>query len=182
MRAVLSKAAYDEIAEKGHSEFRTAAVFARAGVSKGGMQHYFPTKDALILAAVEYAFHHASLTSAGFLQRPAISASDVVMHLLDDLEDYFFNNRFLVSLDITLHAAKSEVLAAEIRSRIFAARMPVYRHWAERLTQFGYPTENAQFMVDTATALVAGSAIRKLWTTVDPAAKQKWLKMVLDLK
>lgn len=182
MRALLAKAAYDEIAEKGHSNFRTAPVFARAGVSKGGMQHYFPTKDALILAAVEYAFHQANLTSAQFLQRPATDAQDVVMHLLDDLDEYFGDNRFMVSLDITLHAAKSETLAAEIRRRIYEARMPVYRSWAERLTEFGYPRERAQFVVETATALISGSAIRKLWTSVDPDIKQQWVAMILGLK
>ncbi|MFM6830330.1 MAG: TetR/AcrR family transcriptional regulator [Novosphingobium sp.] len=182
MRARLAKAAYDEIAEKGHSDFRTAPVFARAGVSKGGMQHYFPTKDALILAAVEYAFDQARAASDEYLRRPAESTEAVVMHLLDDLEEYFGHNRFIVSLDITLHAAKSETLAAEIRHRISEARMPVYRKWAERLTEVGYPDDSAQFVVETATALVSGSAIRKLWTTADPGIKQKWAAMILGLK
>lgn len=180
MRALLAKAAYDEIAEKGHSSFRTAPVFARAGVSKGGMQHYFPTKNSLTLAAVEYAFDQANLMSAEFMQRPVQSARDVLNNLLDDLEEYFGHNRFLVSLDITLHAAKSETLASEIRRRISDARTPIYRRWAERFEQFGYSAVNARFLVETATLLASGAAIRKLWTPLDPAIKQKWITMILE--
>jgi AcrR family transcriptional regulator len=182
MRAALAKAAYDEIAEKGHSEFRTAPVFARAGVSKGAMQHYFPSKDALTLAAVEYSFGLSSEASHKLLRTAATDSEAVIRLLFEDLAGYFGDNRFWVSLDITLHAAKSAHLAAGIRDRIYRARQPLYRQWADRLIAAGWSEANATMAVTTATALVSGGAIRNLWTELDEGLQAIWIGLVRSIE
>lgn len=53
-REVLIKAGYAEILEHGLSNLTIDAVVARAGSSKGGALYYFPTKDDLLYAVLEW--------------------------------------------------------------------------------------------------------------------------------
>ncbi len=50
----LIRAGYAEIVDKGVGALTLDAVVARAATSKGGALHYFPTKDALITAVLEW--------------------------------------------------------------------------------------------------------------------------------
>ena len=52
-RATIIASALEEFGEKGFSDGTTAAIAARAGVSKGLVFNYFPTKEALLEALVE---------------------------------------------------------------------------------------------------------------------------------
>lgn len=178
MRSALARAAFEEIAEKGHSDFRTAPVHLRAGVSKGAMQHYFPTKDTLTIAAVEYALTEASSSSSDLLERPAHCIRDIVVLLLEDLVAFFNDSRFMVALDITLHAAKNRNLTIEIRKITEQSRQSVYDRWAARLETVGVSTPKAHFAVRTAAALVAGAAMRKLWTADPPDLLDNWTDMI----
>jgi AcrR family transcriptional regulator len=54
MRARLLEATVQCLVEHGWSGTSTTLVSQRAGVSRGAQLHHFPTKDALVLAAVEY--------------------------------------------------------------------------------------------------------------------------------
>ncbi|HKN00613.1 MAG TPA: TetR/AcrR family transcriptional regulator [Candidatus Binataceae bacterium] len=42
--------------ERGYSGTTTVEIAARAGVSRGGQLHHFPTKDELVVKALEYVF------------------------------------------------------------------------------------------------------------------------------
>jgi len=54
MRQRLLDAAVECLVELGWSGTSTTMVSQRAGVSRGAQLHHFPTKDALVLAAVEH--------------------------------------------------------------------------------------------------------------------------------
>jgi AcrR family transcriptional regulator len=54
MRQRLIDATIDCLVERGWSGTSTTLVSRRAGVSRGAQLHHFPTKDALVLAAVEH--------------------------------------------------------------------------------------------------------------------------------
>ena len=49
------EAALEEFAERGYAGARMAAVAARAGIAKGLIYHYFPSKSALFLATIRAA-------------------------------------------------------------------------------------------------------------------------------
>lgn len=53
-REALIKAAYAEILDHGVAALTIDAVIARAGTSKGGALHYFPTKDELLYAVLQW--------------------------------------------------------------------------------------------------------------------------------
>lgn len=54
MRARLLEATVDCLVEVGFARTSTTLVSQRAGVSRGAQLHHFPTKNALVLAAVEH--------------------------------------------------------------------------------------------------------------------------------
>ena len=54
MRQRLLEATVELLVERGWSGTSTTLVSKRAGVSRGAQLHHFPTKDALVLAAVEH--------------------------------------------------------------------------------------------------------------------------------
>ena len=53
-RAAIAKAAYEVVMEVGHVQLTTAAVAARAGMLERTMLYHFPTRDHLLVAAIEY--------------------------------------------------------------------------------------------------------------------------------
>jgi AcrR family transcriptional regulator len=71
MRQRLLDATVECLVESGWSGTSTTLVSQRAGVSRGAQLHHFPTKDALVLAAVE----HLSAARRSRSSAPARSAS-----------------------------------------------------------------------------------------------------------
>lgn len=53
MRARLLEATLEIIAEEGWANASTQKICKRAGVSRGAQTHHFPTKDSLLIAAVQ---------------------------------------------------------------------------------------------------------------------------------
>ena len=167
MRARLAKAAYEVIAERGHSAFRTAAVAERAGVSQGAQAHHFSNKDALTLAAIEYAFAIASQRSADIAQRGVGAGEDPITLLIEDFRLFFMGGEFWVALDITLDGSKDEELAAAIRPIVARYRRPVYDQWVAILTSSGWSQDQATAIVRMTAALISGFGMRTLWEDVD---------------
>ena len=52
-RAEIVRAALEVIAERGYRGASLAAVAERVGLTQQGLLHYFPTKDALLVAVLE---------------------------------------------------------------------------------------------------------------------------------
>ena len=180
MRTRLSRAAYEVIAERGHSAFRTAAVAARAGVSQGALLHHFETKDAVTLAAIEYALDVAGAASQTRLAH-APAADAVLKAMLEDFRAFFLGDRFWVALDITMDASKNAALAPKIRRLVAKRRQPVYGAWVAALTRCGWTQEKAADVVRMTAALVSGFAIRSLWakeSSRDESLDRRWFEFV----
>lgn len=167
MRARLAKAAYEVIAEGGHSRFRTAAVAERAGVSQGAQTHHFPNKDALTLAAIEYAFAAASNRTAAMVERGLAEGEDAIRLMIEDFKLFFMGDEFWVALDITIDESKHAELATAIRPIVNRYRRPVYDRWTEILARDGWSREDAVTMVRMTAALMAGFGMRTLWEDVE---------------
>jgi AcrR family transcriptional regulator len=163
MRARLAKAAYDVIAERGHSAFRTAAVLVHAGVSQGAMLYHFPTKESLTLAAIDYALTLDRDASLAMIDRAGDKPDVVLRAMAADFASFFLGNRFWVALDITMDAAKDAAVAPAIREIVGNARRPIYDLWAAALTRCGWDQARAASTVTATAALISGYAIRTLW-------------------
>lgn len=167
MRARLSRAAYEVIAMRGHSSFRTAAIAEHAGVSEGALLHHFPNKAAVTVAAVEFALGEASRRS---LKRIASMSDDtevILTAMFEDFTQFFYGDNFWVALDISMDAQKASPAANDIRTVVTALRAPIYAAWETKLLEAGFASDKAVLAVRAASALVSGLAMRKLWTTDD---------------
>ena len=181
MRERLARAAFEVIAERGHSAYRTAAVAERAGVSQGAQVHHFATKDGLTLAAVEHAFAHASAATERIIVEGLAAGDDVLDLMLGDFRLYFFNDDFWVSLDITINASKTAALREGIREIVPRYRLAVYRRWVGILADAGWTEADAHEIVRMSAALVTGLGIRTLFDDVDAyldTTLRRWRAMV----
>lgn len=165
MRSRLAKSAFEVIADRGHSAFRTAAVAAHAGVSQGAQVHHFATKDGLTLAALDYGFADASARSAGRLAAVS-SKDDPIPSLIQDFRDFFMSRNFWVALDITIDGSKNPNIAPAIRSTVAAYRAPLYARWVDVLIKAGWSPADSEEIVRTTSALLAGIGMRSLWEDV----------------
>jgi len=68
-RARLLDATLDCLVEHGYAGTTTAAIEARAGVSRGARLHHFPTKEALLVAAVAHLFEGIAARYAAGMER-----------------------------------------------------------------------------------------------------------------
>ena len=167
MRAKLAKAAFEVIAERGHSAFRTAAVAARAGVSQGAQVHHFATKDGLTLAALDYALSEAFRASV----RRLVSippGTNPLPYLLSDLREFFLGKHYWVALDIAIDGSKNLALAGDIRQIARSYRGPVYAKWAQVLVDAGWGKNDAEEIVRMIASTLAGIGMRSLWENIEP--------------
>jgi AcrR family transcriptional regulator len=111
-RRALIHAAYARIAAGGFEGLRTRDVAADVGVNIGTLHYYFPSKEALIRAAVRHTFAKfgASLSSNGSPAEQLWRHFTGVHHLLKTDQALW-----AVSSEIALRAARDEVIAEMAR-------------------------------------------------------------------
>lgn len=181
MRARLARAAFDVIADRGHSALRTATVAARAGVSQGALVHHFATKEGLTLAAVEHAFQQATALTNEIITEGLEAGDDVLHMMLRDFRLFFFDDNFWVSLDITINGSKTSALKDGIAEIVPRYRLGVYDRWSEVLVEAGWSSADATEIVRMSAALIAGLGIRTLFDDVsgviDPTL-ERWRGMI----
>lgn len=109
------------LAEQGWEISTVAFIAAEAGISRGAVQHHFPTREALIIAALEHMFaERAALLDA--LPDPGGSGPDRVHAVVTGLVDAIGGELFRAALQVwTVAAADPELRAAVV---------PLERHFA----------------------------------------------------
>ena len=84
-RATIAEAAHDVVMEVGHDALTTAAVAKRAGISERTMLYHFPTRDHLLVAALELADQFTS--DDAFARAGDYEARQMDPDWLDELMD-----------------------------------------------------------------------------------------------
>lgn len=172
MRARLSAAAYETIAEGGLKALRMRAVAEAAGVSQGALLHHFPDKNAVTIAAVEHALNLARQDSEAWLSNAPDGKEALLRVMLAEFRGFFFSDRFWVAIGITLESSKDNDLRETVRRRVSDLRQPVYAAWVDRLIEAGWQRNHAERDVRGAAALVSGLAIRRFWTEADRISEE----------
>jgi AcrR family transcriptional regulator len=182
MRRRILDAAVKLLGEKGYAGLRTAEVAAAAGVSRGAQTHHFPTKDALVLAALEHVFQTAS--EQGRERAQGVKSVDQAMRaLLEDSFDFFFSDLFLIAVDLAILGDRDSPNGAQIREISRAHRLPVEAAWLQALIDAGVSKSLAEDLLWLTTSIVRGLAIRKLLADDPPRFKRVlklWRAMVAD--
>ncbi len=113
MRARLMEATVDLLVERGFAGTSTTLVSERAGVSRGAQLHHFPTKNDLVVAAVEHLTERrgeelaravAALPAGGKRTRAVVTM----------LGDHFASPVFAAALELWVAARTDETLLAAV--------------------------------------------------------------------
>ena len=113
MRARLLEATIESLVECGWAGTSTTVVSQRAGVSRGAQLHHFPTKNALVLAAVE----HLSEARRAELRTAAATlptGSRRTRAVLGVLAEHFTSPIFTAALELWVAARTDAQLLAAV--------------------------------------------------------------------
>ncbi len=113
-QAKLLDAALECLVELGYAGTTTTVVADRAGVSRGAQLHHFPTRAALVAAAVEHLYARLTETyQAGFARLPR--GADRLRAALDLLWSMFSEPRYAAVLELFTAARTDPELRAHLR-------------------------------------------------------------------
>jgi AcrR family transcriptional regulator len=161
-QAAILSAAIELLAEHGYAGFSASRVAARAGVSRGAQEHYFPKKNDLIAAATRYAMREA-VEHAQSLARNAGDSTDFVAKFLTDSEHFFFGPIYRAMIEIMIAARSDRALARVLNPIVLDARQTLNGIWIETLGAAGYPRDNAQRFIELTHYLLRGVFLVDTW-------------------
>ena len=182
MRQRIHDAAVDVLAQHGYAGFRTADVAIAAGVSRGALTHHYPTKDELVLAALEHVFRKAAERGRQRADR-VHSVDRALKSLLEDSRDFFFSELFLIAVDLAIVGQRDGERNARIREMSRAHRLPVEAAWVEALIESGVPPREAEDLLWLTVSIVRGLAIRRLLADDPPRFARVlslWRRMAVE--
>ncbi|HYH34548.1 MAG TPA: TetR/AcrR family transcriptional regulator [Nocardioides sp.] len=113
MRLRLLEATVELLVERGFSGTSTTLVSQRAGVSRGAQLHHFPTKNDLVVAAVEHLteLRGAELTQAAARLPRGAGRTRAVVRMLGD---HFASPVFVAALELWVAARTDPQLLAAV--------------------------------------------------------------------
>ncbi len=113
MRARLLEATVECLVESGFSRTSTTLVSERAGVSRGAQLHHFPTKNDLVVAAVEHLTDVRGADLAAAAERLP-TGKRRTRAVLQMLADHFTGPVFTAALELWVAARTDEALLAAV--------------------------------------------------------------------
>jgi AcrR family transcriptional regulator len=132
MRGRLLEATIDCLVEHGWSGTSTTLVSQRAGVSRGAQLHHFPTKNDLVLAAVD---HLATSRQAELATRTAAlpAGPERTRAVLRVLAELFTGPLFLAALELWVAARTDPALHAPVSELESRFGRGAHRHTVDAL-------------------------------------------------
>jgi AcrR family transcriptional regulator len=159
-RAAVLTAALDVLIADGYANFSASRVAVRAGVSRGALERYFPTKNDLLTAATQHAMDaavaHAQRLAAGGEER-------TVERFLRDSEHFFFGPLYRAMLELAIAAASDKALAKPHRPIVKRARKNLNRIWLDSLCAAGFPRQSAERFILLTHYLLRGLFVVDTW-------------------
>jgi AcrR family transcriptional regulator len=178
-RERLLSAAVDVLNSKGYANFRFADVSAVSGVSRGGMTHHYPSKDALVAAVLEYVFERLqqrTKTKLGTV-RDSVSALSAIV---DSGADFFFAPDFPIYLDLVLAAQHGGSLPRTVRALAQRQSLSIEQTWTSSLVEQGIDEGTARDVVGLLWSLLRGLAVKAIGA-VDTGNRERIISFALTI-
>lgn len=174
-RAALLAAAQDQLGATGLSGFTTTEVCRRAGVSQGALFKHFPTKSALLAAAIEHLFDGLrSDYEAAFL---ALAPNRRTLKRgLDLLWDAMWDPRLAAAYELYAAARTDPELRADLEP-VVSAHVERIAELSGTLVGFDEPSDAAG-AVDVAILAIQGLVVNQMVLPDDLQARR--LRRTLD--
>jgi len=169
MRQRLLEATVDLLVERGWSGTSTTLVSKRAGVSRGAQLHHFPTKNDLVLAAVE----HLSEVRGRELAEAATklpTGRRRTRAVLEMLAEHFTSPVFIAALELWVAARTDETLLANLAPLEQRIGRDIHRRTVE-LLEVDEKQPGVRELVQATLDLVRGLGLAN--TISDDAARRR---------
>jgi AcrR family transcriptional regulator len=175
-------AAIELLFERGYVNFTTADVAERAGVSRGAQNHYFRTKNDLVLSACRRAMAIA-IENAKSMAAEARGSSDVLSYFIDQSRRFFLTPSYIATIDLLVAARTDLALSEDYNQLIAATRESIDAIWMSVFDEAGIPHDQAFVLMSLTHNLMRGMAISRLWGT-NPVVNDKlidqWRQIILQ--
>lgn len=158
-RTRILDAAVNELRRKGYAGFRINEVASGANVSKGAQTHHFPTKESLIVAALQR-IYKASHTQSMKLLDTLKPGDDVFEALLKDSEKFYSGANFWISVTLLGIGNDEAELRKQVRLISRKHRIPVEQEWLAALISWGLPEEAARTVLYLTQSVYRGMIMR----------------------
>jgi len=180
---VICRAAIACLYDAGYAETSINCVVARAGVSKGALQHHFPTKEDLIITVAERLIERA--IEVQHVSATAEPRGDDVAEYLRGTWNSLINTRSYQALLEILNAARTD---HNLRARLLPRLQQWNRdlgHWVVKLFEpVGPHGQDVQMIMVMSRCLMRGLVIQRLFET-DPTFAdrlvERWIEIVSPL-
>ena len=182
-QAAILDACLQLLADEGYANFSASGVAARAGVSRGAQENYFPKRADLILAATGHAMEQA-VDHARAAALTASSSPDPIDRFLADSEEFFFMPVYMAMTEIIIAARSDKDLYDKVMPTIQEAREELDGIWTDTLMDAGHSRAQARQFVELSHYLLRGvfhvstwlpydvdrAAVIRAWRELAPAA------------
>lgn len=150
------------LVEEGYAGFSAIGVAARAGVSRGAQEHYYPKKIDLIVAATKHALDEA-IAHARATSSTIGSPETAVEEFLAESEAFFFAPAFMALMEIVIVARSDKALGTIIYPVLESSRRELDLIWLDALVSAGYARPDAEQFIELSQYLLRGIFFVNTW-------------------
>jgi AcrR family transcriptional regulator len=182
-REAVLNAAAQVLTEAGYSRFSAARVAAQAGVSRGALERYFPTRNDLLVAVTEHVMERA-MSDARLLAARGPSQEDPINRFLLDSEHFFFSPIYRGMIELAIAAKSDDDLAERYDPIVARTRKELNATWLEALADAGFPRKNAELFVELTHHFLRGVFLVSTWLPYKPnrrALIDAWSKVAPEI-
>jgi AcrR family transcriptional regulator len=176
-------AAIELLFERGYVNFTTADVAERAGVSRGAQNHYFRTKNDLVLSACRRAMAKA-IENAKAMAAEARRSSDVLNYFIDQSRRFFLTPAYIATIDLLVAARTDLALSNDYNQLIGKTRDEIDAIWMSVFDEAGINRQRTFLLMSLTHNLMRGMAISSLWGTSSAENDKlvgEWRRLILRI-
>lgn len=159
-RSRILEAAVSELTSKGYAGFRVEQVAATAQVSRGAQTHHFPTKEALVLAALQHLYEASTAASMKVIEGLK-SGDDVLDALMQDSSRFYLGPNFTIAVSLLNLGDHEPELRQKVRAISRKHRLPIEKAWLEALLRSGLAEEPARTVLNITQSIYRGMVMRR---------------------
>ena len=163
-RERLLRAAVKILIDRGYANFRIAEVSDVSGVSRGGMIHHYPSKDALIADVLGYVFQRLLKRSEAKLSTVSDTES-ALSAIVECGAEFFFGPDFPIYIDLVLAARRGGPLPKTARALARKQSLSLEEFWTSSLITHGVDEKTARSAVGMIFSLMRGLAVKSIGRT-----------------
>lgn len=181
-QAKIMRGTLECILEKGIRATSTVDVARQAGVSRGALMHHYPSKEALMQAALEDLLNHEVVSVKEMADGIKAGTLDFDT-LIDTLHDHFKGNLYMVTLEY-LTAARTDESIKEVLEPL-AARFNASLEaiWEQLLISTRHSSHEKRVALNATLCMMRGMGAQSIWRD-DPALYRDmltfWKQTLID--